>query len=118
MGRATARMCNTMHIRILSLWKNSRIVKNCNAILPKNWLFERSVKGSQLESDLHPLGLKGASPVRTLGPLVLLILTFATNSFAAPAVAKATVVPETGLLVLLGGGLVGLASFVRRHLSE
>lgn len=56
--------------------------------------------------------------MRTLGPAVLLILTFATDSFAAPAVAKASVVPETGLLVLLGGGLVGLAGLVRRYLSE
>ena len=56
--------------------------------------------------------------MRTFGPAVLLILTFATNSLAAPAVAKAAVIPETGVLVLLGGGLVGLASFVRRYLSE
>ena len=56
--------------------------------------------------------------MRTLGPVVLLILTFATNCFAVPAVARATVVPETGLLVLLGGGLVGLAGLIRRYLGE
>jgi len=56
--------------------------------------------------------------LRTLGPVVLLILTFATNSLATPAVARATVVPETGLLVVLGGGLVGLAGLIRRYLGE
>ena len=56
--------------------------------------------------------------MRTLGPVVLLILTFAANSFAAPPVARATVAPETSLLVLLGGGLVGLAGLIRRYLNE
>lgn len=56
--------------------------------------------------------------MRTLGPVGLLILTFATNSFATPPVARATVVPETGLLLVLGGGLVGLAGIVRRYLGE
>jgi len=33
-------------------------------------------------------------------------------------VVKSSVVPETDLLVLLGGGLVGLAGFIRRYLSD
>jgi hypothetical protein len=56
--------------------------------------------------------------VRNFAPAVLLILTFATNAVAVPAVAKSAVVPESGVLLLLGGGLVGLASFVRRLLSQ
>jgi hypothetical protein len=55
--------------------------------------------------------------VRTLGPVVLLILTSA-NALALPAVANSSAVPETDLLVLLGGGLVGLASFIRRYLRD
>jgi hypothetical protein len=56
--------------------------------------------------------------VRKLGPVALLVLTLATNSFAAPAVVRSSVVPEPGLLALLGGGLVGLAAVIRRHLSD
>ncbi|MGB8010477.1 MAG: hypothetical protein WCF68_02620 [Terriglobales bacterium] len=56
--------------------------------------------------------------MRNLGPAVLLMLILATNSFAATATATAAVAPQPGLLVLLGGGLVGLATLVRRHLSE
>ena len=56
--------------------------------------------------------------MRNLGPALLLVLILATNSFAAPAVVKSAVFPEPGLLALLGGGLVGLATLVRRHLSD
>jgi hypothetical protein len=56
--------------------------------------------------------------VRTFGPVVLLILISALDSVAAPAVAKSSVAPESGVLLLLGGGLVGLAGLVRRYLSE
>jgi hypothetical protein len=60
--------------------------------------------------------------VRNLGPVVLLlviVITLSTSSFAAPAAAvKASVYPEPGLLALLGGGLVGLATLIRRHLSN
>jgi len=56
--------------------------------------------------------------VRNLGPLVLLVLILAASSFAAPAVVKSSVFPEPGVLVLLGGGLIGLATLIRRHLSN
>ena len=58
--------------------------------------------------------------MRNLGPvaLLVLILVVAPNSFAAPAVVRSSVVPEPGLLALLGGGLVGLAAVIRRHLSD
>jgi PEP-CTERM motif len=50
--------------------------------------------------------------------MVLFVLILATNSFAAPAIAKASVVPEPGLLALLGGGLIGLATYIRRRLGK
>jgi len=56
--------------------------------------------------------------VRNLGSAVMLVLMLAAISFAAPAVVRSSVVPEPGVLVLLGGGLVGLATFIRRHLSN
>jgi hypothetical protein len=56
--------------------------------------------------------------VRKLGPVVLFLLTLATNSFAASAARRLSVLPEPGLLALLGGGLIGLAVFIRRHLSH
>jgi hypothetical protein len=56
--------------------------------------------------------------VRNLGAVALLILILAANSFAAPAVAQSSALPEPGLLALLGGGLVGLAAVIRRHLSD
>ncbi len=56
--------------------------------------------------------------MRNLGPVVLLVLILATNSFAAPAVVQSSVIPEPGLLALLGGGLVGLATLIRRHLGN
>ena len=56
--------------------------------------------------------------MRNLGTVVLLVLILAASSFAAPAVVKSSVFPEPGVLVLLGGGLVGLATLIRRHLSN
>lgn len=57
--------------------------------------------------------------MRNLGAAVLLVLVlFVTNSFAAPHVARASAVPEPGVLVALGGGLVGLATVVRRRLGR
>ena len=73
---------------------------------------------AQLESHLPLSKAKGAFTLRILGPAVLLVLILASNSFAAPAVVKASIVPEPGLLALLGGGLVGLATLIRHHLSD
>ena len=58
--------------------------------------------------------------MRNLGYVVLLMSILAVNSFAAaaPAVVRSSVFPEPGLLALLGGGLVGLATLIRRHLSD
>lgn len=56
--------------------------------------------------------------MRKVGLVALLVLIVAASSFAAPAVVKSSVSPEPGLLVLLGGGLVGLATLIRRHLSN
>ncbi len=56
--------------------------------------------------------------MRKLGPVVLLLLMLAANGFAATAVAQSSAFPEPGLLALLGGGLVGLATLVRRHLRD
>jgi hypothetical protein len=56
--------------------------------------------------------------VRKLGPAVSIVLMLTANSFAAPAVVRSSVYPEPGLFFLLGGGLVGLATLIRIHLSK
>jgi hypothetical protein len=55
--------------------------------------------------------------VRNLYAAVLFLL-LASNAFAQPAVVRSSVLPEPGLLVLLGGGLVGLANLIRRLLND
>jgi hypothetical protein len=55
--------------------------------------------------------------VRKLGAVALMLM-LAANSFAQPVAAKSSHLPEPGLLLLLGGGLIGLATLVRRRLSE
>ena len=53
-----------------------------------------------------------------LGGVALLIVVLGVNCFASRAVVHQSVMPEPGVLALLGGGLVGLATVVRRHLSN
>lgn len=56
--------------------------------------------------------------MRKFGPIALLVLMLAANSYATPTIVRSSVLPEPGLLALLGGGLVGLATLIRRHLSD
>lgn len=56
--------------------------------------------------------------MRNFAPLVVLALILTTNAFAAPGVLRASALPEPGILAALGGGLVGLARFVRHRLSK
>ncbi len=56
--------------------------------------------------------------MRTLVPLILLILAGPSTSFATAAALHQSALPEPGLLALLGTGLVGLASLLRRYLSD
>ena len=88
--------------------------------MPEKPLFELIVKVIWLENGLRQYQAKGVSPVRNLGHAALLVLIVipATNALAAPATVQSSVIPEPGLLVLLGGGLVGLATLIRRYLSE
>jgi hypothetical protein len=85
---------------------------------PKKVVCELIVKVDRLENCLPPSRTKGVSTLRNLGPVFLIVVMLATNSFAAPAVVQSSVIPESGLLALLGGGLVGLATLIRRHLSD
>ena len=50
--------------------------------------------------------------------VVLLPVILAVNSFAQPNVMKASAVPEPGLLLALGSGLVGLATFIRHRFYQ
>ena len=56
--------------------------------------------------------------MRNLIPLFLLVLALGASAFATPHVVRASTVPEPGILVALGGGLVCLASFVRSRLPK
>jgi len=55
--------------------------------------------------------------VRFSGPAVLLLVTV-VDSLAAPAVVHSSTAPQPGLLILLGTGLVGLATLVRRRFTN
>jgi hypothetical protein len=50
--------------------------------------------------------------------VVLILSTLVTSSFAAPHLMRASAAPEPGVLVALGGGLVGLATVIRRKLGR
>ena len=77
------------------------------------------MKTDRLEGCVPPIKVNlGVYPVQKLGPVALLVLMLAANSFAAPVVVRSAVFPEPGLLALLGGGLVGLAALIRRYLSD
>jgi hypothetical protein len=80
--------------------------------------FELFVNLNRLEGGMPPIDRKGVSPLRRFAPVVVLVLMLATDSLAAPVAAKSSVFPEPGLLALLGGGLVGLATLIRRHLGD
>ncbi len=55
--------------------------------------------------------------MRTSG-LAMLILMLVVNSFAAPTSVHASTAPHPSILLLLGAGLVGLATLIRRRLSN
>jgi hypothetical protein len=88
--------------------------------LPGKRLFELTANNRLVGEQLATAYSEGSnqSTVRKLLPIVSLLLLQCTYSFAAPAVVQSSVIPEPGLLALLGGGLVGLAALIRRHLSD
>jgi len=118
MGRQQPNLCKAVHTTKGRALENPRSRYILVAKSRGKPLFELIVKIDLLENSLRLPKAKGVSLVRNLGPVALLVLILVTNSFAASTVVKSSVFPEPGLLVLLGGGLVGLATLIRRHLSD
>ena len=100
------------------LWKSVGLSIVRTEFGRENRFCELIVKADRLENSLPLFKAKGVFTLRSFVPVFLLVLMLATNSFAAPAVVRSSVIPEPGLLTLLGGGLVGLAGLIRRHLSD
>lgn len=50
--------------------------------------------------------------------LAIWILMSVVQSFAAPTSVHASTAPQPSILLLLGAGLVGLATLIRRRLSN
>ena len=57
-------------------------------------------------------------PVRNTLFGLLLIMILGGSSFAQTTILKASAVPEPGVLIALGSGLIGLATVVRRHFTR
>jgi hypothetical protein len=49
---------------------------------------------------------------------ILFVVLLVSTAFARSTVLKAAALPEPGVLLALGSGLVGLATLVRRHFSK
>ena len=75
-------------------------------------LFKQFVKAEILDRRMRQDQAKGATRLRLL--LLTLVLSASTACFASTSTLHSSLVPEPGTLALLGGGLMGLASLVRR----
>ncbi len=118
-GRPQAKLCKAVHTTRAKPLEKCGTFNVQDIICPgKNGSVKLIVKADGLENILRLSRVKGVITLRNFCSGSLLVLMLATNSFAAPAVAQSSVIPEPGLLVLLGGGLVGLATLIRRHLSD
>jgi len=56
--------------------------------------------------------------VRSLFPVVVVVVVLVGQSFAQPAAVTSSLFPEPGVLALLGGGLVGLAAWIRSRFTS
>jgi threonine dehydrogenase-like Zn-dependent dehydrogenase len=56
--------------------------------------------------------------IKQVGFLLIIISALMSGSALATTAARASVKPESGTLALLGTGLIGLATLVRRHFSN